>query len=84
MSKTEAEALVDGDTAVTKAAPRKRARRTRPRVEVADEVVAIVEPKEDDTWWTPYAVLATLVLLGFLGFFGAFNGPLSFLTRLGQ
>lgn len=84
MSKTEAEAVVDGVAAVAQAAPRKRARRTRPRVEIVEEVAPVVEAKEDDTWWTPYAVLGALVLIGFFGFFGAFNGPLGFLARLGQ
>jgi hypothetical protein len=84
MSKTEGENLVDDEAAAAKAAPRKRARRTRPRVEVPEEVVAIVEEREDPTWWAPYAVLVVLVLVGFFGFFGAFNGPLGFLTNMGK
>ena len=31
------------------------------------------ENLEDPYWWTPHAVMGTLVLIGVLGFFGAFN-----------
>lgn len=31
------------------------------------------EEPEDQYWWTPYAVLGVLVLVGLLGFFGLFN-----------
>jgi len=32
------------------------------------------EPEEEDPyWWTPHAVMSTLVLIGVLGFFGVFN-----------
>ncbi len=35
---------------------------------------------DDPTWWAPYAVMTTLVLIGVLGFFGVFNKPLAFLA----
>jgi hypothetical protein len=34
---------------------------------------ATTRDAEDPNWWTPYAVLSTLVVFGVLGFFGAFN-----------
>jgi hypothetical protein len=34
----------------------------------------------DPTWWAPYAVMGSLILVGLLGFFGVFNKALGFLA----
>ena len=34
-------------------------------------------PENDPRWWTPHAVMGTLVVIGLLGFFGVFNGALA-------
>ncbi len=36
-------------------------------------VDATEDESQDPTWWTPYAALGVLVLVGVLGFFGTFN-----------
>jgi hypothetical protein len=77
--KDEEDEVEEGDDEV-EAAPAKpvdRSRHVQDRRHAKREEDVEVEgeppPQEDPTWWTPYAVLSALVLIGVLGFLGLFN-----------